>query len=180
MAETNQQTTEALEPCPFCKAMPQETDLAPSQRYRINHESDCWLVGRLMDLRGREGRSHFIALRDADTWNSRVSTPIAPVVGHEVLGSAVVGLLNAFHGSGHCGVDVMVSARLRGCEKCNVLSSTLDRIFATAPASPAAIRDEAETEICPVCKDEVPADSMLSYNNIPNAFCQGCVDSGRV
>jgi hypothetical protein len=39
---------------------------------------------------------------------------------------------------------------------------------------------QIETEICPVCKDEVPADSMLSYNNIPNAFCQQCVDSGKV
>jgi hypothetical protein len=37
-----------------------------------------------------------------------------------------------------------------------------------------------ETEICPVCKNEVPTDSMLSYNNVPNAFCQGCVDSGNV
>jgi hypothetical protein len=37
-----------------------------------------------------------------------------------------------------------------------------------------------ETEICPVCKNEVPADSMFSYNNVPNAFCQECVDSGRV
>lgn len=39
---------------------------------------------------------------------------------------------------------------------------------------------ESETETCPVCKDEVPADSMYSYNHVPNAFCQGCVDSGRV
>jgi hypothetical protein len=37
-----------------------------------------------------------------------------------------------------------------------------------------------ETETCPVCKNEVPTDSMFSYNNIPNAFCQECVDSGRV
>lgn len=40
--------------------------------------------------------------------------------------------------------------------------------------------ETAETDICPVCKDEVPLDSLLSYNHVPNAFCQGCVDSGRV
>lgn len=43
-----------------------------------------------------------------------------------------------------------------------------------------ATRETPETETCPVCKNEVPADSMLSYNNVPNAFCQQCVDSGRV
>jgi hypothetical protein len=37
-----------------------------------------------------------------------------------------------------------------------------------------------ETEICPVCKNEVPIDSLYSYNNVPNAFCQQCVDSGKV
>lgn len=43
-----------------------------------------------------------------------------------------------------------------------------------------AAQETQQTETCPVCKSEVPADSMYSYNNVPNAFCQECVDSGRV
>ena len=45
--------------------------------------------------------------------------------------------------------------------------------------SQAASREE-DTVICPVCKEEVPEDSMFSYNHVPNAFCQQCVDSGKV
>lgn len=40
--------------------------------------------------------------------------------------------------------------------------------------------EQVDTGICPMCKNEVPLDSMWSYNNVPNAFCQECVDSGRV
>lgn len=55
----------------------------------------------------------------------------------------------------------------------------LPEYTAENPVVMEALRAFNETEICPVCKDEVPGDSMLSYNNQPNAFCQGCVDSGR-
>ena len=48
------------------------------------------------------------------------------------------------------------------------------------PESTRVAGEQVQTEICPVCKDEVPLDSLLSYNNVPNAFCQGCVDSGKV
>lgn len=44
----------------------------------------------------------------------------------------------------------------------------------TSPSS-----ETPETETCPVCKNEVPLDSLLSYNNEPNVVCQGCIDAGR-
>lgn len=40
----------------------------------------------------------------------------------------------------------------------------------------AALGDPADGQIdtCPVCKNEVLVDSLLSYNNIPNAICTTC------
>lgn len=71
------------------------------------------------------------------------------------------------------------SARKEGYE---LLANDLEGIAATATTLPSetAVGGEAKTEICPICKNEVPLDSMWSYNNVPNAFCQGCIDSGRV
>lgn len=54
-----------------------------------------------------------------------------------------------------------------------------EKEFQYARVDPPAAPTEDAVQ-CPVCKDEVPEDSMFSYNNVPNAFCQGCVDSGRV
>jgi hypothetical protein len=56
----------------------------------------------------------------------------------------------------------------------------LTRYSTENPLVAEALAAFGEIEICPVCKNEVPGDSMFSYNNVPNAFCQECVDSGRV
>lgn len=66
------------------------------------------------------------------------------------------------------------------CEDRRKMIAELD---AATPLPETPVGGEAqneEMETCPVCKNEVPLDSMWSYNNVPNAFCQGCIDAGRV
>lgn len=81
MTTTKAQSTteEALEPCPWCKALPVKTDLAPSQRFRIAHKVDCYLFDRLKDMRS-QGRAHYISLMQVEAWNGCAPASAAPVV----------------------------------------------------------------------------------------------------
>ena len=56
-------------PCPWCRAVPRETDLAPSQRYVIEHRHTCYLFGRMVDMRGNS-RYVFIPLNQVKSWNA--------------------------------------------------------------------------------------------------------------
>lgn len=52
--------------------------------------------------------------------------------------------------------------------------NTWTNSVAVPAASTVAPVEQSESETCPVCKNDMPINSLLSYQNIPNAICRAC------